>query len=596
MDYEFPDTVPTGENITCSSDRDSFYLLTRTMADTGRLVDSLVTPDSHIHFNSIIGRTSNNSGSRFATRWDEPADRPRSRWGGSYVHVSLERYANVNLFQINNSTGVRFFVTYIFLGRDIIDKNYLTSRELAVLVAAMNYAKFYGLHPDFTPMDVFRTDSEGFMGYGSYIQNKHYFEGQVNRNDKSFSNKSSAAIEFKPEYGRMFVKTIFEALNGFWTDMDGMCSVGDSLGEDQMLEPWSVKFHTIASVEFTREEFVDLAKSLYTKGALLAQHPGTKDHFHYSVEQSATTLPNLDGQRWGEHITSMLGQHNDCVGQVMDPECFMEEVEGTHRVGSIMRHPHDKMVPRIMSPGKLLKFYDCGFELKPQSMMDKKCFVPNGPKSSWWVNLLLRGVRHGDNITNPAETADSLLELCRQEGDPTLLLALLDHLGHEVPATFAEVNDIIQNYITNPPDDEPGAFDIIVLQMLQAYQPDEMDVDTESGVTVDRLLSMIRHTGQRAFNLFGTNGKATSVHSGKIILVCRVLDDTQDEFPPGTIVIEFLPNYEHGVVAGVQVYNPFERVLFMSQVISFLVETNKKIVQYSISILCRFLFHRLGRI
>jgi hypothetical protein len=576
MDYEFPDTVETGNLISCSSDRDSFYLLTRTMDDAERLVDSIVTPQSHIHFNSIIGRTSNNSGSRFATRWDDPVDRPRSRWGGSYVHVSLERYPNVNLFQIINSTGVRFFVSYIFLGRDIIDKNYLTSKELAVLTSAMNYAKFYGLHPDFTPMDVYRDEPEGFTRYGTYLQCKHYFEGQVNRAEKASTNKTSAAIEFKSEYGRMFVKTIFEALKGFWMNMDRMCSVGGSLSEDNLLEPWSVKFHTIGSINFSREEFVDLAQSLYTKGALLAQHPGTKDHFHYTEEQSATSLPALNGEVWGAHMHQMLNEHNDCVGQVLDPECFMEDIEGAVRVGNILKHPHDKMVPRIMTAGSLLKFYDCGFELKPESLMDKKCFIPNGPKTSWWVNLLLRGVRHGINEENPAETAQSLLELCRQEGDPTLLLALLQFLGHEVPVTFAEVNEIIQNLITNPPMDEPGAFDMIVLEMLQSYQPDELDIDIESGVTVDRLLAMIRHTGQRAFNLFGTNGQVTSVHSGKIILICRVLDDTQNEFPPGTIVIEYHPNDDHGVIAGVQVYNPFERVLFMSQVFFFCEHPPKK--------------------
>jgi hypothetical protein len=187
MDYDFPESVDPGQHVRWSTDRDSFYVITRTMDDAERLVDSLVTPNSFIHFNTIIGRTSNNSGSRFSTYWEELLHRPASRWGGTYSHVSVERYPNVNLFQIHNSTGVRFFVTYIFLGRGIIDKNYLTSKELAVLVSAMNYARFYGLHPDFTPMDVYWDDEDGFVGYGVYTQKQHLFDGLVNRNERSSS-------------------------------------------------------------------------------------------------------------------------------------------------------------------------------------------------------------------------------------------------------------------------------------------------------------------------------------------------------------------------------------------------------------------------
>jgi hypothetical protein len=599
MDYDFPETVNTGDFVTCSSDRDSFYSLTRTLNDAGRLVDSLVTPKSFIRFFSIIGRTSNNSGSRFATHWIIANQRPSSRWGGRYEHVSMERYPNVNLFQIHNSNGIQFFVTYIFLGRDTIDKNYLTSRELAVLVSAINYAKFYGLHPDFTPMEVYSDGDDvgnGFANYGSYLQGRHEFEGQVNRNESASSNKTNAINDFSPSYGRLFVKTIFQALKGFWMDMDRMCSVGrDGLEEDQLVRPWDVKFHTIGTVTFTKEEFITLAKVLYTKGALLAQHPGTKSHFQYTDEQSNTVLPVYNAERSGDHMSKMFKEHNDCVGKVMDPECFMEDVEGAERNGHILKHPHDKMVPRIMDPGKLLKFYDCGFELKPQHMTERTCFLPNGPKTSWWVNLLLRGVRNNNNVTNPAETAASLLELCRQEGDPTLLTALLEYIGHEVPATFGEVSHIIQGYIDNPPEDEPGAFDMIVLQMLQSYEPHDEDVYDEDGITVERLISMIRHTGHRAFNLFGTNGQATSVHSGKIIVQIRVLTADQNEFPVGTIVIEYEPLYAHGVIAGVQVYNPFERVLFMSQVLIFLLAATKFIWKLLFSNHCLFLFIRSGK-
>jgi hypothetical protein len=574
---EFPEPVAIGDLIACSNDRDSHYGVTGTMDDAPILFDSIVKPDSYIVFQSIIGRTSNNSGSRFALHWSDPRGRPRSRWGGRYVHVSFERFPNVNFCQVVNSTGVRFYLTFVYLGRDVVDKNYLTNKELAVLVAAMNFAKTYALHPQFTPFKVLSPD-EKLFAYGSYIQERHKFEAQVNLGEKSFSNKTSTAITLKSHNGRMFCKSIFEALKGFWTNMDDMCSLDGRLAGDSLLVPWSVKFHTIASVSFGRQEFINLAKSLYTKGAILAQHPGTKDNFSYTEEQTQTNLPPLNGELWGNHMTQMLSQHNACVGEVMDPDVFMDgEAAGIERNGNLLKHPDDKMVPRNMSAGKLIKFYDCGFELKPHKMIEGKCFIPNGPKAGWWVNLLLRGIRHNNTPDNPAETAQSLLELCRQEGDPTLLTALLHYLGQEIPETFDEVNEIIQDLISNPPTDEPGAFDIIILQMLQDYQPEgeDIDADPESGITVDRLLSMIRHAGQRAFNMFGTNGTAASVHSGKIILECTILDDTQTNFPPGTILIEYRAGYSHGVIAGVQVYNPFERVLFMSQVRIFLLGSRK---------------------
>jgi hypothetical protein len=577
---EFPETVDIGDLITASGDRDSLYGITGTMKDAPILIDHIVTPQSYIVFKSIVGRTSNNSGSRFAALFEELLSRPRSRWGGRYASVSVERFPNVNFCQVYNSTGARFFLSFVFLGRDIIDKNYLTNKELAVLVAAMNYAKFYALHPSFTASQVYAEDPDELARYSSYIQGKHCFEAQVNVGEKAFTNKRTTRITLKSHYGRLFCKSIFEALNLFWTNMDDMCTLGGSFEGDDILIPWSVKFHTIASVSFGKEEFINLAKSLYTKGAILAQDPGTKDHFSYTEEQSATNLPPYDGEAWGLYMHQMLKEHNKCVGDVMDPETFMNaEVAGIERERNIMKHPDDFMVPRIMDNGTLIKFYDCGFELQPEKMMDQKCFIPNGPKTGWWVNLLLRGIRHVNTVENPTETAESLLELCRQEGDPTLLTALLEYLGREIPRTFEEVNEIIQNLIIDPPVDETGGFDIIILQMLQQYQPDEDDIDPDpdSGVTVDRLLSMIRHAGQRAFNMFGTNGKVASVHSGKIVLHVRVLDDTQTRYPAGTILIEYEPRQNHGVIAGVQVYNPFERVLFMSQVRIFLLGSLKYI-------------------
>jgi hypothetical protein len=571
MDLKFPNTCDIGDFMAVSSDFDSAYLLTGTMKDVAAMLDSTVKPGSFIIFSSTIVRTYNNNGSRFLLFYPEPIGRPKSRFGTSFPRIALERFANINLFDIVNSCGVKLHLTYIFLGREIIDSNYLTKLELAVLVSSMNYAKMYYFHPLLPANHTFE-NTDQMNAYASFLQAKHVFEGQVNVMDGNKLKKNRASVTFCSHYGRLYVKSVFETLKMYGDNIEVAMNCGGMVPPGRpLIMPWDVKFHGIPSLEFTQEIFSTLATAMYTKGALLAQDPGTKDHFTYSPIENRHVMAVNNGVEWGQHFQEMLTLQNDRFAGMFDPNRFMPIREDTiDKGGGVFQHYDDHFVDRTRREGGLLKFYDAGFMLNPVEVDSMKCFLPNGPKCGWWLNLLMSRVRFEDAVRNPNATALSIVRMATLENDVALLQGIIDnlHMPQTDPNAYIHYNnimEILEGYMENPPNLESGDFELTLLQMLQDWEPD--DLGTGNGLTVDTLLGMMHHTGQRAYNVFGTNGKAANIHTGKVEVRADIMDQYQDDFPEGTIKLSFTrPAPDRGHIRGGQIYNPVQRTLIMTQV------------------------------
>jgi hypothetical protein len=570
MDPKFPDPCEDPDSMAVSSDNDSTSLVTGTMEDVPLLVDSAVTPDSYIEFSTTLVRTYNNSGSRYLLFYPEPAGRPKSKFGVPFTKLALERYSNVNFCQIQNSLAVKLHVSYIFLGREVIDSNFLTKMELAVLVSAMNYAKMYYFHTSLTAARIL--SQERLTAYGTYLQRKHHFEGQVSEKDRKHLKKKRSINTFCSHWGRIYFKSVFETLKMFGDNIhDAMIVGGQVPAGGTLIKPWEVGFHGIPSVEFDEDSFSSLAMSMYTKGALLAQDPGTQDHFSYDPEENEQILNCNNGVEWGLHFQNMLQGQQDRFAQLFDPAKYMTEREDTIRLpNGVIQHSADKFVDRETREGGLLKFYDAGFVINPEDPLSNECFLPNGPKSSWWLSLLMARTRFEETVDNPNQLAASIMQMATQENDVALLQGITEYL--HLPQThpnnyndFENMLEVLDGYVANPPTQQGGFFDLTLLQMLQDWEPD--DLGTDNGLTVETLLSMMRNTGQRAYNVWGTNGKAANIHTGKVELTAEILDQYQVGFPVGTIRLSFpRPIPDQGCIRGGQIYNPVQRTIIMIQV------------------------------
>jgi hypothetical protein len=571
MDVPFPTPCDTGEYMAVSSDLDSVSLLTGTMDDVRFLVDSVVTPESRIEFSSTLVRTYNNNGSRYLLHYPEPVGRPKSKFGTPFTKLALERYSNINFCEIQNSCGVRLHVSYIFLGREVIDSNYLTSKEVAVLVSAMNYAKNYYFN---VLLNVTRTlpEDKDILEYAMYMQTKSHFEGQVSEKDRRKLKKKRTKTTFKSHWGRVYLKSIFETLKLYGDNIEMAMNVGGNVPEGSpLVKPWEVAFHGIPSVEFDQENFSSLAQSMYRKGAFLAQHPGTKDHFAYSPIERRETLRVNQAEEWGLHFQAMLKLQEKRFAKIFDPTKYMTERENTiHLPNEIIQHEDDNFVDREMGEGKLLKFYDAGFMINPEDPQNRKCFLPNGPKCGWWLNLLMSRTRFENVVENPNEMAASIVRMATQENDAALLHGILEYLHlpqtHPNPYNdFDNMLEVLEGYVLEPPTQEGGNFDLTLLHMLQDWDPD--DLGTGNSLTVETLLGMMRHMGQRAYNVWGTNGKAANIHTGKLEVTVHILDQYHPEYPAGTILLSFSrPVPDRGCIRGGQIYNSVQRTMIMVQV------------------------------
>jgi hypothetical protein len=178
--------------------------------------------------------------------------------------------------------------------------------------------------------------------------------------------------------------------------------------------------------------------------------------------------------------------------------------------------------------------------------------------------------RFEETVDNPNELAANIVQMATQENDVALLQGILEYL--HLPQTdpneytdFANMLNVLNAYVENPPTEEGGNFDLTLLQMLQDWEPD--DLGTDNALTVETLLSMMRKSGQRAYNVWGTNGKAANIHTGKMEVIAEILDQFHPQFPAGTIQLSFpRPLPDIGSIRGGQIYNPIHRTLIMVQV------------------------------
>ena len=570
MDPKFPDPCEPVEYMAVSVDQDSDSFVTGTMDDVRFLADSTITPRSFLKFSSTLVRTYNNSGSRYLLSYPEPVGRPKSKYGVPFSKLAMERYSNVNFCEIHNSGAVTLHVSYVFLGREVIDSNYLTSKELAVLVSAMNYAKIYYYHTSLTPARIL--SEQRLSEYGVYLQPMHHFEGQVSEKNRKKLKKKRSTNTFISHWGRIYLKSIFDTLKMYGDNIDIAMNVGGQVPHGgRRISPWDLDFHGIPSVQFDQETFSSLARSMYTKGALLAHAPGTKAHFEYSPKELKKVLEVNQDILWGQHFEEMLQMQQNRFADHFDPEKFMEVRLDTRELpDDIIQHKRDSFVDREMGEGKLLKFYDVGFILSPEDARDKKCFLPNGPKCGWWLNLLMSRTRFEDTVDNPNEMAAAIVQMATQENDVALLQGILEYLHlpqtHPNPYNdFENMLEILEGLVANPPGEEGGNFDLTLLQMLQDWEPD--DLGTDNALTVETILNMMRNSGQRAYNVWGTNGKAANIHTGKLEITAEILDQYHPQFPAGTIQLSFpRPLPDTGCIRGGQIYNPLQRTFIMIQV------------------------------
>jgi hypothetical protein len=499
MNVQFPPPLVEWDGeVTMRADIDSIYLLTSSMDHAPELLDSIVHKGSVVKMYNIVARTLITKGSRFRLNIMDTSFRPKLR-GQKLQQVPYENFQNIELARVDCVQAVSFHIMYSFMGNGELNTSYLEKRQFAVLISALNVCKYYPFHGVLPNLF---SDGAMSMAYFAFIQNIPRFEGQVNYNEKNKNKRKRIGVDFRSDFGRVFLRFFCIMLKAMGNDFEAVCN--PSQREDGAeIQPHSKLMHTIEGLELEKEEFSRIAKDLYLKGGLLAQVVGTKEFFHFDTSNTSFNTRLGDKQKIVGQMEKMLQETQQKVGTIFDPSRRNEEEEG------------DNPIPFLPFSTNVLRFYDVGFNFT--STDPRVSLLPNGPVSMYWIRNFLSGSRFNPDEDNNSLTR-SLFNLAVSVSDTDMMDAIIHTLTNEHPNFGEVVYNAAQlgAAIATPPNPEDAEYDLAILNFLQEHiQDQDNGVEEEGGVTVLQLVDYIFGKRQRPYPIFGTAGKVCNVHSGE---------------------------------------------------------------------------------
>lgn len=135
-------TTPQGDMSKATkvtADIDSIFLISSNFEN---LIDAACPNGTTWSFPNIIQRTRSDSGSRAKLHFAPDFMKPKFAGRQSENNFPAEWFPNIELCSLSMDSGLLLHMNYYILGSEECRKvNYLTSKELAVLCSAFNYAK-----------------------------------------------------------------------------------------------------------------------------------------------------------------------------------------------------------------------------------------------------------------------------------------------------------------------------------------------------------------------------------------------------------------------------------------------------------------------
>jgi hypothetical protein len=502
MNVEFPPSVDYQGEVRLKADIDSIYLLASSLEHAPEFFDSIVHKGSVVKMSNVVGRTLVNKSSRFGLNIADTNFRPKMR-GQKLQQVPYENFQNIQIAQVDCVQSVTFHLMYSYMGNGNLNTNYLDKKQFAVLISALNVCRYYPFHSVLRqPNDVYNSlTGRMLMEYFSFVKNIPKFEGRVNYNERNTKKSKRVTVDFRCDFGRLFLRIFCIMLKEMGQNIEGVCSPSGDANRTQ-IKPHGVKMHTIRGLALEKEEFSRIARDLYMKGGLLAQVVGTKEIFHFETS-------NTD-------FTARLGDKPAIVGQMERMFQEMQQKVGTIFDPSTRAGPEAATgIPFLPYSANILRFYDVGYNFTATDPTIS--LLPNGPVSMYWIRNFLSGTRFNLGEDNNSMTV-GLFNLAASVCDTDMMDAIIHTLTNEHP-NFDEVvynAEELRAAIATPPNPEDADYDLAILNFLQDhFQDQNMEGEEAVGVSVPQLVEYIFGKRQRPYPIFGTAGKICNVHSGK---------------------------------------------------------------------------------
>jgi hypothetical protein len=497
MNVEIPDCEECQE-ASMKADIDSIYLCTRTMDYASELIDTICKEGSTLTVTNLISRVSNTASSRFAAVIREPVARPRLR-GSKLKKVAFGRFPNMNIGTVESEQALNFMVRYHYLGVNVLNSNYLTNEQLAVLTAAFNVAKYYPRHQNLYPAEELEQQFPRiYHTYAEDLQGVPFFEGQTVYNERNPNKRVRVRSRFSGHNGRIFFTTVFQVLRMMGEEMEDLCQVG----EDKFIEPNEKEFHHVNGVTLSLEQMQTIASDLYGKGCLEATIAGCKNAFMLSNDQARYTVDLNNKDDIVKHMTLMMNQLHLAVAPILHPG-VQEPTEGFEGA---------ELARELYSNG-VMRFFDIGFVFR--GIGENVSLLPSGPNTMYWLKRLLSDSRFGEQDEgNSNALTRQLFQLALEEHDIAIVQGMFDALSLEFPA-FEDVGidrEAINELIGSPQNPNDDEYDIALINFLQNYVPEE---DDPGGLQVSQMIDLVLGHRSRSYNILGTNGQFANAHGGK---------------------------------------------------------------------------------
>ena len=536
--------------------------------------DTLAMKESVWKFSNTLRRTSVDTGSRYKVRYLGDLNAPNMAGGIKVKNVPVHLFPNMRLAEIDIKPGVTMTLSLHLIYPDMVKKaNYFNKLNFTLVNCAFNFARKKWLEIP-AIAELIRREKDK-LDIQRRLQPLHQFRGQMG-STKQHSHLKSVNHQIPSAYGRLFMRSVFEALKFFFTNYDDAERMARETGEDLR----SHYFHGVEGSRPTKEEFISAAKDIWNTGLLVAKCAGCKNAFEgnpeVTIKKSSSAIRKK--KRTNKFMRAAFAYHRQQMADFFlykdefdndddyifrrdrDSDVTVEADSDVEADIPVTFHSKDGDLQFKRVLGGVTMTYDVGFNIQVDNV-NVSC-IPKGAHVCYFLSTIL-----GQN---------RLYDVAAEwMNDPKSCFMYKRLLGLKDNEFFMDIVDLFLSMIES--EDDAGLreqdfgvgstledWDMALLDMCQDELVRESGEDPDVFLNVVDVLEEIRSREMFSYPICGTDGVYSNVHSGKAILLVHLLDGTDK------LTVRLDESETHGsCIFGGQIYDPNALKLSLKKILDY---------------------------
>lgn len=345
IDMQFPKVL---ENVRVRArlqpDIDSVYAVSRTRLDRIHLIESVVqsNPGVNVEIPSTISRTRTSTTSRLQLHFGASPVRFRSGAKSNTTVVSPNRLPSLFLCTIYGAKAP-LYLSLHHVHRTSLRSNYFTNLEVAVIVAAFNFAIFMsGVAAENRLKALRDLNDDERHSYIDKLNSKCIFAGdsgrKLTKEERLRGHRpAKTKVSLTGKHFKTLIASMFEVLEMFGNE-DTMNKITQELVKKN---PWEKQYHHMETpgnqeppVDFTKSKFIEKSKVMSQNLYLMFQAAGIKEAYSDAYFEKGTLYHPDDGMLsgandnisndlynasqhvWQSYLKNALAKANRIVGDI----------------------------------------------------------------------------------------------------------------------------------------------------------------------------------------------------------------------------------------------------------------------------------------